>query len=120
MCFLVCNAKTNTDAGGRNKCNFWTAHVKSIKNDIFRILYRELLIGICMGPIRQGGGGVPRGGPDFWGGSPNFFGPLLQNFKYIVGILSSLFQTQSIGTLFEQIGLRGGAVDMSKSRWRAR
>ena len=52
-----------------------------------------------MGRIGGGGG---------WGGS-GFFGPPLQkftgvrNFKYTIGA-----QAQSIGTLFGQIGLRGG------------
>ena len=52
---------------------------------------QELSIGICMGPIRGGGGvGVPRGGSElFGGGLQKLTGPLLRNFKYIVGILSS-------------------------------
>ena len=32
------------------------------------------------------------------------------------GVSESSAQAQSIGTLFEQIGLRGGSVDMSKSQ----
>ena len=47
-----------------------------------------------MGPIGGGGG---------WGGS-NFFSP------------PSSGQAQSIGTLIEQIGLKGGSVDMSKKQ----
>ena len=72
-----------------------------------RIIYlessrRELSIDICMGPIR----GV--------GGSSNFF---LGHFYGISNrSAESSAQAQSIGTLFEQIGLRGGSVDMSKSQ----
>jgi hypothetical protein len=52
---------------------------------------QELSIVICMGPIRGGGGvGVPRGGSElFGGGLQKLTGPLLGNFKYIIGILSS-------------------------------
>jgi len=33
---------------------------------------QELSIGLCMGPIRGGGGEVgPRGGSKFWGGGSN-------------------------------------------------
>ena len=64
------------------------------------------------------GGGCPPGGPEFFEvGSPKFFWATSGKF-YIYFILSSKSsaQAQSIGTLFEQIGLRGGSVDMSKSQ----
>ena len=55
-----------------------------------------------MGPIGKGGG---RGGPEFLGPPhQNFTGPLLRKFKISS---ESSAQAQSIGTLFEQIGLRG-------------
>ena len=63
-----------------------------------------------MGPIRGGGGG-PGGGRFFRTPPPKFTGPHLQNISS-----ESSAQAQSIGTLFEQIGLRGGSVDMSKSQ----
>jgi len=50
--------------------------------------HRDMSIDICICPI-CGGGGVPGGGPLFGGGAPIFSGPLLRNFKYIVGFLSS-------------------------------
>ena len=74
----------------------------------FRFIYseswrRKLSIGIYLGPIKGGGG---RGGPKFLGPPlQNFTGPLLRNFKHIIGIP---VQAQSIGTLFERIGLRKG------------
>ena len=73
---------------------------------------QELSIGIYMGPIGGGGGS---------GEGSDFFGPPYQNFMgHSYAILNtsseSSAQVQSIGTLFEQIGLRGGAVDMSKSQ----
>ena len=60
---------------------------------------------------RRGGG--PRG--------PEFFGPPLQSllghsYETLNISSESSAQTQSIGTLFEQIGLREGSVDMSKSQ----
>ena len=85
------------------------ARVKSKKIYIFGILASRAINWYYMGPI--GGGGV-RGGSEF-------FGPPLQHFT---GPLPRIFnvppaaQAQSIGTLFEQIGLRGGSVDMSKSQ----
>jgi hypothetical protein len=48
------------------------------------------------------------GGEGVWGG-PDFFG----NFNISS---ESSAQAQSIGTLFGQIGLRGGTVDMSNSQ----
>ena len=63
---------------------------------------RELLIGIFMDPI---GGGGEGGGSEFLGPPlQKFTGPLLQNFNISS---ESSAQAQSIGTLFEQIGLRG-------------
>jgi hypothetical protein len=45
---------------------------------------------VCMSRIREGGGGgVPRYGYNFGGGSPVFSGPLPRNSKHIIGILSS-------------------------------
>jgi len=66
--------------------------------------------------VESEGGG--KGG--VWGGS-SFLDPpsknLLSHFYIILNILAeSSAQAQSIGTLFEQIGLRGGSVDMSKSQ----
>ena len=62
-----------------------------------------------MGPIGKGGG---RGGPELLGPPlQNFTGPLLRKFKISS---ESSAQAQSIGTLFEQIGLR--SADMSKSQ----
>ena len=66
-------------------------------------------------------GGV-RGGSEFFGPPPG--GPpsappsknLLGHFYEIVNTSSKpLAQAQSIGTLFGQIGVRGGSVDMSNS-----
>jgi len=75
---------------------------------------QELSIGICMGPLCGGGGGGPPGGSEFLGGGLQ---KILGHFYGILNILSEfLAQTQSISSLFEQIGLRGGAVDMSKSQ----
>jgi len=56
-------------------------------------------------PRRGGGVGSSRGGPDFLGEvSKDFLG----HFYGILNISSeSSAQTQSIGSLFEQIGLRG-------------
>jgi len=55
-----------------------------------------------MGPIRGGGGGGPPGGVRvFWG-----TGPLVRNLNISA---ESSAQTKSIGTLFEQIGFRGGS-----------
>ena len=64
----------------------------------------------------------PIGGGSGWG--PSFLNPPLPSLQNLLGhsyeILSisaeSLAQTQSIGTLLRQIGLRGGSVDMSKSQ----
>ena len=69
-----------------------------------------------MGPTGGGGGWVvPRGGSRlFGGGLQNFSWTNFRDFKYIIGF--SLAQTQSIGTLFEQIVYKGGAVDMSTSQ----
>ena len=72
---------------------------------------RELSIGIYMGPIGGGGGG---------GGSPGdsrvFLPPpknLLGHSYEILNISSeSSAQAQSIGTLFGQIGLRGGVCGL--------
>jgi hypothetical protein len=71
-----------------------------------------------MSPIRGEGG--------WWGVEGKFTGfqfwdppsrILLGHFQGTVNkSLESSAQAQSIGTLFEQIGLRGGAVDMSKSQ----
>ena len=58
------------------------------------------------------GGGCPPGGPEFFEvGSPKFFWATSGKF-YIYFILSSKSsaQAQSIGTLFEQIGSRGGGI----------
>ena len=75
---------------------------------------QELSIGICMGPLCGGGGGGPPGGSEFLGGGLQ---KILGHFYGILNILSEfLAQTQSISSLFEQSGLRGGAVDMSKSQ----
>ena len=54
-------------------------------------------------------------------GGPMFFGPPLQSllghsYETLNISSESSAQTQSIGTLFEQIGLREGSVDMSKSQ----
>jgi len=68
-----------------------------------------------MSSIGEGleGGGV-RGVSTFWDPSSRI---LLGHFPEIIFIyLESSAQAQSIGTLFEQIGLRGGSVDMSKSQ----
>ena len=82
----------NIESGGRNKCNFWTARVKSTKNNIFENLSSRAFDWYMYGsdPRRGRGFWVPRGGSElFWGGLQDFSGPLLRNFKYIVGILSS-------------------------------
>jgi len=69
-----------------------------------------------MGPIEGG---------EVWGVS-ELFGPpskILLGHSYEKLNISSEYsaQSQSIGTLFEQIGLRGGgAVDASKSQWHTR
>ena len=67
---------------------------------------QELSIGIYMGPIGGGGGS---------GEGSDFFGPPYQNFMgHSYAILNtsseSSAQVQSIGTLFEEIGLRGGGL----------
>ena len=54
-------------------------------------------------------------------GGPMFFGPPLQSllghsYETLNISSESSAQTQSIGTLFEQIGVREGSVDMSKSQ----
>ena len=64
---------------------------------------------------RRGGGGPPGGVRFFSGVLQKFTGPLLGKFIYI-GILSSRPQlkTSRLAPFLEQIGLRGGPVDMSK------
>jgi len=61
---------------------------------------------------RRGGGA--RGGTFFWGWSPK------KDFGHFYGLSNissdSWAQAQSIHTLFEQIGSRGGYVDMSKGQ----
>ena len=81
----------------------------------FKIMYletscRELSIDICMGRI---GGGA--------GGGLSFLDPPSKNllghsYKILNTSAESSAQVQSIGTFFEQIGLGGGSVDMSKSQ----
>jgi hypothetical protein len=64
-----------------------------------------------MGPI---GGGVVRGGPEFFGPPlQKFTGSLLQNLNTSS---ESSAQAQSIGTLFKQIGSRGGSAVVFKSQ----
>jgi hypothetical protein len=63
-------------------------------------------------------GSNQRGGA---GGGPSFLDPpskilLGHSFKMLNISSESPAQAQSIGTLFEQIGLRRGSVDMSKSQ----
>ena len=75
----------------------------------FKIMYletscRELSIDICMGRI---GGGA--------GGGLSFLDPPSKNllghsYKILNISAESSAQAQSIGTLFEQIGLRGGGL----------
>ena len=97
-------------AGDCRKHNFWTTRAKSIKIYIFGILAsRAIDWYIYMSQI-GGGGGVQ-----------SFLDPpsknLLGHPYEILNISSeSSAQTKSIGTLFEQIGLREGSVDMSKSQ----
>ena len=66
-------------------------HVSNRLNFIYsKFSNWDLSIDKCMGPIRGGGGGgSPGGGPSFWGGLQKFTGPLLGNFKDIIGIFSS-------------------------------
>ena len=102
-------------AGGCRKHNFWTARVKSIKNYIFGILTSKAIDWYTYESNRKGsGGGVGRGGSRvFWSPPPK---KLLGHFYEIVIIyLESSAQTQSIGTLFEQIGLGGVCGHVQKS-----
>ena len=61
------------------------------KNDIFGILSsRAIDWYMYESDPRRGGWVVPPGGSEFFqGGLQNLTGPLLGNFKYIIGILSS-------------------------------
>jgi len=97
-------------AGKCRKHNFWTARVKSITIYIFGILMSRAIDWYIYESNRKGGGS---GKGVFGAPLQKITGPLLQNL-----IISSEFsaQTQSIGTLFEQIGLGGGSVDMSKGQ----
>ena len=60
---------------GRNKSNFWTARVKSTKNDIFGILTSRAFDWYMYGNQRRGGGGGSQGGVRvfLFGGSPKLF-----------------------------------------------
>jgi len=80
------NKKTIPAAGGcRNNSG---RHVSNRLKIIYSESWcRELSIGIYMSRI--GGGGGPGGSNVFWTPPPKFTGPLLRNFKYIIGILSS-------------------------------
>ena len=95
--------------GGRTLCDFWTARVKSIKNDIFGILtLRAINWYIYMSRIREGGVGwspgvvLVRGG----GGPVFFWATPAEFYSY----------HQPIDTLFGQFGLRVGSVDVPKSQ----
>jgi hypothetical protein len=68
-----------------------------------------------MGPIRgEGGRGGVRGGLEVFGPpSKNLLGHSYENLNPSA---ESSAQAQSTGTLFEQIGLRRGSVDLSKSQ----
>ena len=60
------------------------------------------------------GGGVLQGGSEFFkGGLQNFSGPLLQNLKYTVGILSL---SPVDWHPFRANWVKGGSMDMSKSQ----
>ena len=74
--------------GGASKHNF-KQHVSNRLKLIYSESWRqELLIGEYMRPI--GGGGVVRGGPEFFGPPlQKFTGSLLQKFQYINEILGS-------------------------------
>jgi len=73
-------------AGGCRKHNFWTTCV--IKIYIFGILALRAINWYIYGSNRRGG--RVRGGPEFFGPPlQKFTGSLLQNFKHIIGILSS-------------------------------
>ena len=64
---------------------------------------------------RRGGGG----GSEFLGWDRHkFSGPLLQNFKYISGILS--FELRRSPVDWHPNWVKGGSVDMSKSQRRTR
>ena len=104
----------NIESGGRNKCNFWTARVKSTKNNIFENLSSRAFDWYMYGsdPRRGRGGGASFFG-GVSGGLQKFSGPLLRNFKYIVGILSS---SPVDSHPFWANWVKGGSVDMSKSQ----
>ena len=102
--------------GGASKLNFWTACKNLDINYIFGILTSRAFDWYMYGSNGRGGGG---GGSEFFrpplSSSPpskRFIGPLLRNLKISS---KSLAQAQSIGTLFEQIGLRGGSGHVQKS-----
>jgi hypothetical protein len=81
--------------GGCWKLNFWTARVKSIKYHIVGILASRAIDWYMYGSNWRGGGLG-------FGGVPQFFcWPLPQNFNIPS---ESSAPSQSIGTLFEQIG----------------
>ena len=66
-----------------------------------------------MGPIE--GGGVVRGGPEFFGPPlKRFTGPLIGNFKYIIGILGS--SPVDWHPFWANWVKGGGSVDMSNSQ----
>ena len=58
---LILNQEAGTSATfGRHVSN-------QLKITYSKTSHQELSIGICMGPIRGGGGGVPGGGSEFFG-----------------------------------------------------
>jgi len=80
--------------GGCRKHNFWTARVKSTENYIFGILMSRAIDWYMYIWVKLGRGEVgrtPGGVLSFFAGGLQFFsGPLPRNFKYIIGILSSI------------------------------
>jgi hypothetical protein len=72
---------------------------------------QKLSIGIYMGPI--GGVGGSGGVQSFW---PPPSKNLLGHSGFVNISSESSAQARSIETFFEQIGLKGGSVDMSKSQ----